>query len=248
MRLADDPPRVLLLLLASQPRRDAAFKPLNQTHEDDAHGGNDDDWHEHAVDPEDVAVLDDEITEPDEADEELRDDHADETAADRETDPGEHEGRRGGQDHIGPESPLAGVERPSHFQESAIDVPHSLLRVDEDRKNAKQRDRRHAWRIALEFENETDERDERDRRQRAKGADERMQGVDGGPPTSGHDPEEHADDNGDHEPSDEGTEARHERRLQLARLDQLHERDGDRRRRPDDQRAPAGSEELPHQP
>src|SRR2546421_1782708 len=235
------------LLLASQPWRDAAFQPLHETHEHDAHHRDRYHRHEGTVHPEYVAVLNDEIAEAHETDQELRDDHADEAPADRESDARQNERRRRRQDHVGPEPPLARVECARHLEEAAVDIADALLRVDEHREDAEQRDRRHARRVTLVLEDESDDRNERDRRHRVERAHQRIEGIERCPPTAGHDPEKHADHDRDGKPTDERAKTFHERVLQLAGLHELDERDRDRRWRPDDQRVPAGREELPHQ-
>src|SRR5436190_84631 len=125
----------------AEARRDTTLEPLHETHHQDAHRRDDDDRDEHAVDTENVLVRDDQIAETDEADEEFRDDHADEAAADRQTDSCQdiRHGRR--QDHVGPQTPLAGVEGTGHLQQLAVDVPDTLLRIDEDREDREERDR-----------------------------------------------------------------------------------------------------------
>src|SRR5207237_9701330 len=89
------------------PRRATTLEPLHETHHQDAHRRDYDDRDEHAVDTENVLVRDDQIAETDETDEEFRDDHADEAAADRQTDSRQDiwHGRR--KDHVGPQTPLA---------------------------------------------------------------------------------------------------------------------------------------------
>src|SRR5439155_12270184 len=165
----------LLLLLTSQPRRDAALDPLHEAHQKDAHRGHHDDRHEHAVDAEDVLVRDDQISEADEADEELRDDHPDQSSSDRKAHAGEDERRRGGQDHVGPQPPLAGREGARDLEQRLIHVAHALLRVDEDREDREQRDGRDPWLVAHRraTEGDRDERDERDGRSRVERADGR---------------------------------------------------------------------------
>src|SRR6184192_2225402 len=123
MPAADDPP-CPPLLLASQPRCDAALEPLNETHEDDAHCGHCYDRHERPVHSEHVSVLDDQIAQADKTNQELSNDHPNQPAADGEADPGDDERRGRGQDHVGPEPPLAGVESAGHLQR-----PRSTLRT-----------------------------------------------------------------------------------------------------------------------
>src|SRR5207253_4960969 len=205
------------------------------------------DRHERPVHSEHVSVLDDQIAQADKTSQALSNDHPDQPAADGEADPGEDDRRGRGQDHVGPEPPLAGVESAGHLQDASVDVADALLRVDEHGEDTEERHRSHARGIALILEHEPDDGNECDRWHRVERAHEGIERVERGPPSARHDPKKHADDHRDDESSDEGPKAREERRLQLARLHQLDERDRDRRRRSDDEGIPAGREELPHQ-
>src|SRR5439155_21300495 len=115
------------------------IETLLESHDHNAERGDYDDQDVREVDTENVLVRDDQIAETDEADEEFRDDHADQAAADRQTDARENVRCRGRQDHVGPQTSLAGVEGTGHLQQLAVDVPDALLRIDEDREDREER-------------------------------------------------------------------------------------------------------------
>src|SRR6266545_4539283 len=198
-RACADPSPDLLLLLASRPRRDAAFQPLDQACESDPKSSDDDHRREHLVDTEDVLVRDDQVAEPpgpDDSDEELRDDHPDQAPADREPDAREDERKCGRDYDVPPQAPLARVERARHLEKIAVDVTDALLRVDEDREDTEEGDGDDPRRVTLELEDESDERDERDRRDRIERAHDRIERVVGGAPPPGGHPDEQAQGDG----------------------------------------------------
>src|SRR6266545_4885924 len=215
---------------ASRPWRDAAFNDLDETHERDAERGDDDDRDEHPVDAEHVLVLDDQVAEPAQTDEELRDDHADQPASDREPDPRQDERQARRQDDVAPEPPLARVERSSDLEQSGVDVPHALLGVDEDREDREQDDRRDPRCLTLVAEGDRDERHERHGGDRVERAHPGIEEVEGEARPAGQDPEDDAGHQRDREPGDEDPEALEERELQLAGREELTERGQDRRR------------------
>src|SRR5207237_10563772 len=101
----------------------------------------DDDRDEHSVDPDDVLVGGDEIPHPDQTNEELCHDHADESAADTEAYAGEDERYRRWDDEVSPQPALARVEGARDLEQGAVEIPYGLLRVDEDREHREQRHR-----------------------------------------------------------------------------------------------------------
>src|SRR6266545_6612544 len=230
---------------ASRPWRDAAFNDLDETHERDAERGDDDDRDEHPVDAEHVLVLDDQVAEPAQTDEELRDDHADQPASDREPDPRQDERQARRQDDVAPEPPLARVERSSDLEQSGVDVPHALLGVDEDREDREQDDRRDPRCLTLVAEGDRDERHERHGGDRVERAHPGIEEVEREARPAGQDPERDAGHQRDREPGDEDPEALEERELQLAGREELTERGQDGRRRPEQDRVQRRTEELP---
>src|SRR5581483_6127959 len=119
------------LLLVLIPGGDAALDAAGDRRQGDAQGHDHHDRHEHMVGLEGVAVAHDQVAYAAHGGEELSYDHAYQRSSNSQPHAGGNIWQGRWDDDVAPQGTLGRSKRPSHLQQPLIDVPHTLLGIDD---------------------------------------------------------------------------------------------------------------------